>query len=187
MGSVTCCGCGVDLPDEQSGTERVPCPSCGSVARTFTLEAVAGAYAIEGSAVVSFSTYPQQLIALAERLLTENEFSISVVVAHLAAEIAASRKLTDAFATRGITDLEEAVTAFFSGSSLTNERIRKLYSALTGDEIGNQSFWPDFRASALLRNRIAHAGAIASRTDAETAIAATSAVIKHLGKWGSLA
>ena len=188
MNCVTCSGCGLEIQEQPLDTDRVPCPRCGSVARTFTVEAGVGAYAVSGgSAVVSFSTYPQQLITLAERLLRDNEFSMSVVVAHLAAEVAAGRKLTDAFVARGIPDLEEAVTALFSGSNLTNERIRKLYTALTGDDIGNEPFWSDFRSSAQLRNRIAHAGSIASQSEAERAIAAASAVIKHLGKWGSTA
>ena len=129
---------------------------------------------------MSFSTYPQQLITLAERLLREKEFSISVVVAHVAAEIAAGRRLTEAFAARAIPDLKW-------GSILTNERLRSLYTALTGDAIANEPFWSAFGPSRKLRNRIAHAGKVASQSDAERAIAVASAVIRHLGKWGSTA
>jgi len=186
MSTVTCAGCGHKLPDGNHDT-ALPCPECGSVARIFEASVSEAAFAFDGTAVVSFSTYPQQLIALAERLLNEQEFSISVVVAHVAAEVAASRKLTEAFGARGISDIEDVVTGFFSGSSMANERTRKLYSALTCDNIASQPFWSDFKLSATLRNHIAHKGATASQGEAEMAIRVSSAMIKHLGKWGSRA
>jgi hypothetical protein len=139
------------------------------------------------AAVVSFSTYPQRLITLAESLAAQDEFSIAVVVAHMAAEIAASRKLGEAFEARGIADLEDAITGFFSGSNLANDRIRSLYSVLTTDSLTAQPFWADFKKSCQLRNEIAHSGVIAARADAEMAIKAASSLIKHLGKWGGAA
>jgi hypothetical protein len=110
---------------------------------------------------------------------------MSVAVAHIACEIAATRKLSEAFAFRGVSDLEEAVTGFISGSNLGNERVRRLYTALTADDVTKQPLWENLVQSARLRNRIAHAGVIATQADAELAIEAATALVKHLGKWGS--
>jgi restriction system protein len=51
VANVTCRSCGRELPDEGPGLERLPCPSCGSTTRAFTLTASAGSVHITGSTV----------------------------------------------------------------------------------------------------------------------------------------
>jgi len=184
----SCSVCRTELPDNfHDGTNRLPCPNCGSTVRAFVVNAQTGHFKITGSALLTFVTYPQRLILLAQKLCDDGEHTIAVIVAHLAADIAASRKLTDAFGARGVADLEEPVSAFFSGSSLGNEHIRNLYTALTCDKLVDQPFWPTFKLSAKKRNQIVHEEVTASETEAQNAIGAATALIKHLGKWGDTA
>jgi hypothetical protein len=76
--------------------------------------------------------------------------------------------------------LEDPVTNFFNGCNLAHDRVRKLYIALTGDEVQKATFWPKFKASASLRHRIIHDGALAGKTEAEDSCKAADDLLAHL-------
>jgi hypothetical protein len=80
------------------------------------------------------------LLTLSRKLIDDGEFGIAIVVAHMACEIATERTLSEAFAAKGIPYLEDSVTDLLSGYNLANPRIRKLYTALTGDDLANAPF-----------------------------------------------
>lgn len=127
-------------------------------------------------------TYPQKLLNLARRLIDEGEFGVAVVVAHMACEIATERTLSEAFGAKGIPDLEDAVTNLFSGNNLANDRIRKLYTALTGDEVEKAPFWQKFKLSAQRRNDIAHSSITVTKSEAEDTYMAARDLVTHLKK-----
>jgi hypothetical protein len=99
------------------------------------------------TAQATIITYPQKLLTLARRLIDDGEPSVAVVVAHMACDIATERSLTEAFVTKGIPHLEDSVTDFLNGYNLANERLRKFYTALTGDEVQKATFWEGFKES----------------------------------------
>jgi hypothetical protein len=137
MADVTCgnCGTALDEPDSLKPEERKPCPVCGSTTRQLPAAASmqgAGAMAAQAEVV----TYPRRLLTMARGLIDQGEPSIAVVVAHMACEVATERRLSEAFVTKGVQFLKDAVmTGSFSGYSLSNDKIRKLYVALTGDKV----------------------------------------------------
>jgi hypothetical protein len=90
-------------------------------------------------------SYPRLLLETAKKLLGDGEFGIAVVVAHMACEIAAERAISDAFAAKGLEYLKPAVEKLMNGRSLGNPNHRRLYTALTADEIEQQPFWQSFR------------------------------------------
>jgi hypothetical protein len=186
MNKVICGQCGEPITDEAPGLDiakRKPCPKCGSTKRTCEVEA---SMTISSSVTVDTTviTYPQKLLNLARRLIDDGEFAIAVVVAHIACEIATERSLTEAFTVKGIPHLEEAVTDLFSGNNLANKRIRKLYTALTGDQIEKAAFWEQFKKSASRRNDIAHSSVTVTVTkaEAEDSHTAATALVAHLKK-----
>jgi hypothetical protein len=61
-----------------------------------------------------------------------------------------------------------------------NDKVRKLYASLTGDEIQEQPFWGSFLRSARRRDNIVRKGLIVGRTDAEESIAAADDFLAHL-------
>jgi hypothetical protein len=128
-------------------------------------------------------TYPQALLIMARKLIDEGQFGLAVIICHLACEVATERALSQAFARRGIADVEDAVEAFLNGYSLRNDRNRQLYTALTGDDIAQQPFWPKFTASARRRNDIVHGelpvGHV-QQVDAEESFTAASDLVAHL-------
>jgi hypothetical protein len=134
-----------------------------------------------GSAVtLTVTRYEDTLLAKAQELITTGEFSIAVVVAHMACEISAERTISQAFARKGVGYLEDPVLAYVSGYNLANERLRNLYNALTGNNIQDESFWAAFKASAERRNQAVHKGKIVTEAEAEDSYKAVSALIAYL-------
>jgi hypothetical protein len=163
------------------GDAREPCPKCGSLARRISLEAQLHASATI-TADLTVVTYPQDLLTLAEELAQGPRPELAVVVAHIAAEIAVERSFTEAFAARNIQDLEEPTTEFFQSFNLANDRVRALYTALTGDQVAQQPFWCKFKESSTRRNRAVHGGKRCSSAEARETLAATRALVTHLAK-----
>ena len=182
-GGVFCSNCGAPIDGEPPIADdpamREPCRSCGSIERTLNLEARGFSFA-SGRAAATVIPYAETLLAKAQELIARDEFSIAVVVAHMACEISAERAISRAFAQKSIAYLEKSVLDFLSGYNLGNERIRKLYNALTGEQIQDQPFWQAFKTSADRRNDIIHGGKIATRSEAEESFQAASSLVAHL-------
>ena len=177
-----CNNCGTPITGESPSGEsahRKPCPQCGSLARRFeeSVKFTARASACVDAVVIP---YPEALLTTAQRLIADGEFSIAVVVAHMACEISAERALSRAFAAKGIGYLEEAVEDLLPGYNLANDRVRKLYHAVTGNEIEKQSFWQEFKKSATRRNQAVHKGRVVTKADAEASFKAASDLVALL-------
>ncbi len=181
---IACGQCGKAITDEPSNdpTQRKPCPQCGSTTRSLVLH-TAETISVSATVQIEVITYPQALLDVARKLTDNGQPSIAVVVIHMACEIATERSLSEAFAAKGLQSLEEAVEDMFSGYNLANPKIRKLYTALTGDDkIQKQTFWQKFKASAKRRNDIIHKGKIVEKVEAEESFKAAIDFIAHLKK-----
>ena len=187
MGStVACAECGtiINQSPSVSGGERIPCPKCGSLARAFSVS-IAETISVSAQAFVAVETYPETLLKTARSLIDNhsNLYGIAIIVLHIACEIATDRALSDSFAKKNIGYLEDPVGDLLSGYNLANERIRNLYTALTGDDIHNQPFWQKFKESAKRRNEIVHEGRIVTdKTEADESYDAVEAFLAHLDK-----
>jgi hypothetical protein len=124
--------------------------------------------------------YWDTLLATALNLIERNEFSVAVVVAHMACEVRVATAISSAFQAKGLTYLEEAILEFFQRYNLANERIRNIYSAITGNEIQKQPFWHAFKESAKRRNEVIHAGLILRYSEAEASMKAVSELLAYL-------
>jgi hypothetical protein len=188
--SSICGECGEKIEEPRGGdpVQRKPCPRCGSTSRAFRVESFAATAQVEvlsgvhaqATVQTEVTTYPRTLLAIAHRLIDEGQFSIAVVVVHMACEVATEQRLSEAFARRGIKYLEDWCGNSMSGYSLANDRIRQLYTALTEDAVQNASFWEDFKMSAKKRNNIIHRGQIVTKVDAEESYRAGGRLLMHL-------
>ncbi len=179
---ITCGQCSQPITGESPSGDparRKPCPKCGSTSRAFSVHMQA-TVSLSGTLQAEVTTYPQTLLSAARSLIDEGQFSIAVVVAHMACEIATERSLSESFAKKGVQYLDEPVTDLLNGYNLANERIRKLYSAFTGDEVQKAGFWLKFKESATRRNQIVHAGAIVGKAEAEESYKAASDLVANL-------
>lgn len=179
---IFCGKCGKPITGELPSGEpaqRQPCPQCGSLARSFDIQ-VSESFTLSGSVTARVITYPERLLTTAKNLIDNDEFSIAVVVAHIACEISTERAISKAFAAKGLEYLEESVEDLLPGYNLSNERVRNIYNALKGDEIQQQSFWQAFKQSATLRNKVIHQGKIATQSEAEVSVKAAGELIAYL-------
>jgi hypothetical protein len=182
-GSVFCNNCGTPITGEPTDdpARRKPCPKCGSLGRGFKMIASTGVFTLTGHDVdLIYLSYPEKLLNAAQDLVEKGEFSIAVVVAHMACEISVERALSRAFKAKGIDYLEQPVDDLLPGYNLANERVRNLYNAVTGDEIQKQSFWQQFKESATRRNKAVHEGRIATKAEAEASFNAASGLVAYL-------
>jgi hypothetical protein len=92
------------------------------------------------------------LLENARQLIELSHFSMAVVASHIACELATELVLSSSFSKKKIKYLQDAVLKFLNGYSLANDKIRELYTALTGDVIQGQPFWEDFTKSAKNRS-----------------------------------
>lgn len=178
-----CTFCGQRITGE-SPEQPTPCEYCSSLAGGYP-HLVVLTEAIAGSAVgfVEGATYPQILLSIARFLLGKKDdklCGLATIMAHLACEVAIERSLSDSFARKGIQSIEETVADILNGYNLANDKVRKLYASLTGDEIQEQPFWGSFLRSAKRRDNIVRKGLIVGRTDAEESIAAADDFLAHL-------
>ncbi len=182
--NVFCNNCGAPITSEPpSGdpAQRKPCPRCGSTARRFSLQASIGQYSLVGeNATLVVILYPETLLTKAQDLIASGDFSIAVVIAHMACEISAERVISRNFAAKGIGYLEESVEDLLPGYNLANDRVRNLYNAVTGDQIHKQSFWQAFKESATRRNEAVHKGRILTKEEAKDSYKAASDLVAYL-------
>lgn len=183
--SVWCTGCEApiegELPIPDDPAQRVPCPQCGSTMRSMNLPASTAHFSlVGGSATFTITPYSETLLDKAQELIAKGDFSIAVVVAHMACEISAERAISRAFAEKGIEYLEESVSALLPGYNLATDRVRKLYNAVTGKPIQEQGFWQAFKNSAQRRIGAVHRGKVVTKAEAEESHKAASDLVAYL-------
>lgn len=180
---IVCHQCGESIEVDykiEDPTQREPCPKCGSISRVYSVSATA-TLSLHASGIGEVITYPRILIDNARRLCVEGQSNIAVVVAHMACEVAVERKLAETFAKHGVSHLQESIYDLLNGFNIGNDKLRKLYVALSGDQINQQAFWQSFMESVTRRNRIIHKGLIVTQTEAEESLKAADGLVTHLG------
>jgi hypothetical protein len=70
-----------------------------------------------------------------ERLFNADDYGVAAIVAQTACEVVVEKAMQKAFATKNIPELEGPVTDYLVSYSISGERNRKLYTALTGRRI----------------------------------------------------
>lgn len=135
-------------------------------------------------AVLLLTLASQHLLAHARTLAvrTEGEFhQMAVVFAHAACELHTEwgiNQLLNARPDKTLTAL--VLPAERDVASLDNRRVRRVYSALTGDNPTESDWWTEWMESRQDRHDVAHKGAQMIRAKADKAIALADRYIKHL-------
>ncbi len=180
--NATCGTCATPVHDDPSGS-RQPCPQCESLTRGIFLKGSNCTMTpTSSSGQITVTTYPQVLLNTARDLMKREEYGIAIVVAHMACEVAAERTISQALKSKSDGDSEESKVKRFNGFNLGNKTIRASYTKLTGDAVEEQGFWQAFKTSGDARNSIMHGGKMASLSEAEASLTATSALVAHLKK-----
>lgn len=178
-----CTFCGQPIAGE-SLEQPNPCEYCSSLSGGYPhLVMLSEVNAGPAVGYVEGATYPQILLGISRFFLGKNDdklCGLATIVAHLSCEVAVERSFSDIFARKGIQSFEETVADALNGYNLANDKVSKLYTSLTGDEIQEQPFWAAFVRSAKRRDNIVRKGLIVGRADAEESVRAASDFLAHL-------
>ena len=79
---------------------------------------------------------------------------------------------------RSLTDIEEALDDLLPNYNLGNEKVRKLYVALSGDKVHEAKFWSAFQEHVTRRNKVVHEGKEVTRDEAEASLMAATELIR---------
>lgn len=124
--------------------------------------------------------YPSQLLEAACDMLERERYEVSVVTAQMACEICTERVLRAFFLARGVSFLEDSVDDLLPSYNLSNDKVRKVYVALSGDPIQQQFFWSEYKVVVSLRNKAVHSGARIQESQAQMVLRVAKLVVKHL-------
>ncbi|MCC7543536.1 hypothetical protein IT415_02405 [bacterium] len=122
-----------------------------------------------------------QLLESAVKQYGDGDYREAVVLSHIAIEVVADQVLA------AWIDIAQPVSLrpwlkkqIENNHNLGTTKASKLYEALSGDMISEQSFWKDFLTANQLRNDVMHEGREVSQAQARAALANAKLVIGHL-------
>ena len=124
--------------------------------------------------------YPNQLLDAAREMISRERYEVSVVTAQMACEICTERVLRVYFRAKKVVFLEEPVEELLPSYNLTNDKVRRIYIALTDDSIHKQFFWTEYKTMVSIRNKAVHSGARVQESQAQMVLRIACSVVKHL-------
>lgn len=110
----------------------------------------------------------EMLQSFAENEISKGEYSLSIIMSHASIELCTERAFILLFSFKGLDYLYEAIVKpVWKYNNLSDDRVRRLYCALTGDNISdNKKFWEKFLKHMDKRHMIAHRGVNSSKDEA---------------------
>ena len=130
--------------------------------------------------IIAERDYPSQLLDAAREMIDRGRHEVSVVTAQMACEICAERVLRIYFRARNVAYLEDAIEDLLPSYNLANDKVRRMYVALTGDQIHQQYFWSEYKTMVSIRNKTVHAGGRIQESQAQMVYRIAHSVVKHL-------
>jgi hypothetical protein len=120
-------------------------------------------------------------LATAEGFLGDGHFDPAVVSSQTACELATELALWYWFGRKGKgAQVAEPVMDLFQSFNLGNERLLRIYVALSGDTIQERPFWPRFKEHVRRRNEIVHRGYRSSEAEAQTSVEIAREFVTHI-------
>lgn len=115
-------------------------------------------------------------------MIVQGHYEISVVTSQMACEISVERTLAQFFRNQQLKHLEGPIDDLLPSYNLANEKVRKLYTAVTGDKIQTQFFWVEYKTMVMIRNKAIHAGHRIEKSQAQMVLRVAKSILKHLTK-----
>lgn len=124
--------------------------------------------------------YPSQLLDAAREMIHRGRYEVSVVTCQMACEVCVERVLETYFRARKVKFMEESIEDLLPSYNLANDKVRKIYIALTEDAINWQFFWAEYKTMVSIRNKAIHAGTRIQESQAQMVLRIATSVVKHL-------
>ena len=124
----------------------------------------------------------RQLFAAARSMLDDGHFGPAVVVAQAAVEVGMETAISFGLRAGEVPDAlqtwieDETVTSW----SPANDRVQKLWTALTGDRLTAADGWETYKVGVSLRHGFVHRAQEVPKDDAEGFIDAAQRVVAHV-------
>lgn len=134
------------------------------------------------AAIIAKRDYPAQLIDTAREMIERRRFEVAVVTCQMACEICVERVFRTYFKAKSLEDLEEPIDDLLPSYNLANDKVRRLYSALTDDHVHREFFWSEYKVMVGIRNKAVHAGARVQESQAQMVLRIATSVVKHLSR-----
>jgi DNA-directed RNA polymerase subunit RPC12/RpoP len=191
-----CVDCGAEFEtDEQSQS----CPKCGSVRLTRMVQLAGTAIsATAARATMTVIQHWERLLQTAEELYRAGYcaaelykpgyFGAALIVAQTACEVVVELAIDKALRTKKVPELVEPIDQFVLTYSVKNERLRRLYEALTNDMLAGdktigqapQPFWSRYCDTVKDRNACVHSGVAISQAKARAGVDAANEFVNHV-------
>jgi hypothetical protein len=126
------------------------------------------------------------LLQRAKKLQEDGVPGLAVVVAQSAVEVLVRQVISERLQAREIGGLREYIIGGIRTHNLIDNRIRKLWLELTGDDVDRAAAWAGYRAHLKRRNEVVHQGEDISADEADSSLAAAGAMIQHIEDLPSL-
>jgi len=124
----------------------------------------------------------KKLLGKANQYLKDGQNETAVVFAQVACEIYTEYVLTLLFQVRGAQFLSEPLLDLFQVRSILDNRLRKIYTALSRDRVQDTPFWQKLRQHYKRRNKIVHKGARCTKREAQESISVVGQYIQHVDR-----
>lgn len=124
--------------------------------------------------------YPSQLLHAARQMMITGRHEVSVVTAQMVCEVCAERVIRAYFRSHKVQFLEEAVEDLLPSYNLANDKVLRIYIALTQDQIHQQYFWSEYKTMISIRNKAVQAGIRIQESQAQLVARIAASVVKHL-------
>jgi hypothetical protein len=150
------------------------------------LIAGAGHLQVQGSKIAAVvKSVPELLLDQARGLVNQNNLDslrLAVVLAHSACDVQTESAMYSLLARANPDEVVRAIIGSWGRPlSMSNTRVRELYSALTEDnQIAAALWWRDWTGSRTLRHEVAHKGAQVDQQQGQRAVAVCEEYVKRL-------
>lgn len=180
---IKCEDCDSAFKHDEEKQGVIKCPICKAEVHHFVVHISAGEndpnpIVLDGG--TDTKSNHQILYEDASRLFRREEYTVSVIIAHTACEVATARTLHHAMRFNNLNKYYDVAIKSRRSTHITSSEILKWYKVLTNDDsIAQQAFWKKLKEFADLRNKIIHEGERANKEQAQEALDVVIELFKH--------
>jgi len=122
------------------------------------------------------------LLQHAQKCLEENQPECAVVFAQAACEIHTEQIMRELLVRKSAELLADPVFDLLPSFNICNARLRRIYTSLSNDDIGNATFWNSLNMHYKRRNAIVHKGQRCPLNEARESLKAVKEYIDHVNE-----
>jgi hypothetical protein len=122
----------------------------------------------------------RMLLEISKELLRQKYYGAALVIAQTACEVFVEVAIATILKSKGLESLDQSLKDFVQNYNLANQRNRKLYVALSEDNIQRESFWNKYVTMVKLRHDVVHKGKQVTAQEGKDSFEVANEMIEHL-------